>query len=95
MNDVEILAEHVGRFNEGVRSGDFERMLELFSEDAVLEFEACRSGRFTAGTRFARRTAIAHRTTRSTSAIHARSRASPWLRTSGEQTEVGRPESCG
>ncbi len=46
MNGVEILVEHVERFNEGVRSGDFERMLALFSEDAVLEFDGVPVGPF-------------------------------------------------
>ncbi|MFN2629356.1 MAG: GNAT family N-acetyltransferase [Gaiellaceae bacterium] len=34
-----LLAEHIDRFNAGVRSGDFGPMLELFAEDAELRFE--------------------------------------------------------
>ena len=34
------------RFNEGVRSGDFSRMLEQFTEDAELAFEGVPVGPF-------------------------------------------------
>src|ERR1051325_10798628 len=42
----EILDSHVERFNEGVRSGDFSRMLEQFTEDAELAFEGVPVGPF-------------------------------------------------
>ena len=44
--NVDLLDEHVARFNEGVRSGDFEPMLELFTEDAELAFEGVPVGPF-------------------------------------------------
>ncbi len=37
---------HVERFNAGVCSGDFGPMLELFAEDATLEFEGVPVGPF-------------------------------------------------
>jgi hypothetical protein len=43
---LELLAEHVERFNVGVRSGDFRLMLELFTDDASLEFEGVPAGPF-------------------------------------------------
>jgi hypothetical protein len=43
---LELLGEHVDRFNVGVRSGDFSQMLELFTDDAVLEFEGVPVGPF-------------------------------------------------
>jgi ketosteroid isomerase-like protein len=43
---LELLTEHVERFNAGVRSGDFGPMFELFADDAVLEFEGVRVGPF-------------------------------------------------
>ena len=46
MTGVELLAAHVERFNAGVRSGDFGPMLELFADDAVLEFEGVPVGPF-------------------------------------------------
>src|SRR5262245_19338212 len=42
----ELLQSHVERFNEGVRSGDFSRMLEQFTEDAELAFEGVPVGPF-------------------------------------------------
>src|SRR5207237_921650 len=42
----ELLAEHVRRFNASVRSGDFRPMLELFADDAVLEFRGVPVGPF-------------------------------------------------
>jgi steroid Delta-isomerase len=42
----ELLAEHVRRFNGAVRSGDFAPMLELFTDDAVLEFRGVPVGPF-------------------------------------------------
>jgi steroid Delta-isomerase len=42
----ELLAEHVRRFNRGVRSGDFGSMLELFTDDAWLEFVGVSVGPF-------------------------------------------------
>ena len=44
MTGLELLAEHVERFNAGVRSGDFGPMLELFADDALLEFEGAPVG---------------------------------------------------
>ena len=41
-----LLEEHVRRFNEAVRSGDYEPMLELFADDAVLEFRGVPVGPF-------------------------------------------------
>ena len=46
MNGLELLAEHVVRFNAGVRTGDFEPMLELFDEHAELAFEGIPVGPF-------------------------------------------------
>jgi hypothetical protein len=43
---LELLAEHVERFNTGVRSGDFEPMLELFADDGELAFEGVPVGPF-------------------------------------------------
>jgi ketosteroid isomerase-like protein len=42
----DLLSEHLARFNEGVRSGDFEPMLELFADDAELAFEGVPVGPF-------------------------------------------------
>src|SRR6187397_717712 len=42
----EVLDSHVERFNEGVRTGDFSRMLEQFTEDAELAFEGVPVGPF-------------------------------------------------
>ena len=41
-----LLAEHVERFNQGVRSGDFGPMLEGFTDDAELVFEGIPVGPF-------------------------------------------------
>ncbi len=46
MTGLELLDEHVERFNAGVRSGDFGPMLELFANDAVLEFQGVPVGPF-------------------------------------------------
>ena len=46
MTDVELVADHVERFNHGVRSGDFGPMLERFADDSVLEFEGVPVGPF-------------------------------------------------
>jgi steroid Delta-isomerase len=46
LNGLELLTEHLARFNEAVRSGDFDPMLELFSEDAELAFEGVPVGPF-------------------------------------------------
>jgi hypothetical protein len=43
---LELLTEHVDRFNAGVRSGDFGPMLELFADDATLAFEGVPVGPF-------------------------------------------------
>ena len=42
----QLLRDYVGRFNAGVRSGDFGPMLAAFAEDAVLEFEGVPVGPF-------------------------------------------------
>jgi steroid delta-isomerase len=41
-----LRADYVARFNEGVRTGDWSRMLELLTEDASLEFVGIPSGPF-------------------------------------------------
>jgi steroid Delta-isomerase len=41
-----LLEEHVRRFNEAVRSGDFAPVLELFADDASLEFRGVPVGPF-------------------------------------------------
>jgi RimJ/RimL family protein N-acetyltransferase len=43
---VRLLHDHVLRFNEGVRSGDWAPMLERFAEDAELEFQGVLVGPF-------------------------------------------------
>jgi hypothetical protein len=43
---MSLLDEHVSRFNEGVRTGDWSRMLELLADDAVLEFDGIPAGPF-------------------------------------------------
>ena len=44
--DTAALDEHVARVNEGVRTGDFEPMLEGFAADAVMTFEDVPVGPF-------------------------------------------------
>jgi RimJ/RimL family protein N-acetyltransferase len=44
--NVRLLHDHVIRFNEGVRTGDWEPMLERLAEDAVLAFEGVPVGPF-------------------------------------------------
>jgi len=41
-----MLAEHVRRFNEAVRSGDYEPMLAAFAPDAEMSFEGVPVGPF-------------------------------------------------
>jgi steroid delta-isomerase len=43
---LELLHDHVSRFNEGVRSGDFRPMLEWFADEAELVFEGVPVGPF-------------------------------------------------
>jgi steroid delta-isomerase len=43
---VGLLEEHVDRFNQGVRSGDFTPMVAAFAEDAELHFEGVPVGPF-------------------------------------------------
>jgi steroid Delta-isomerase len=43
---TDILEDHVDRFNEGVRTGDFTRMLENFAPDATMVFEGVPVGPF-------------------------------------------------
>jgi hypothetical protein len=42
----ELMESHVARFNEGVRSGDWEPMLAAFADDAKLHFENVPAGPF-------------------------------------------------
>jgi SnoaL-like protein len=41
-----LMESHVDRFNEGVRSGDWEPMLTRFADDAELRFENVPAGPF-------------------------------------------------
>jgi steroid delta-isomerase len=43
---MDLIAEHVARFNAGVRSGDYRPMLQLFTEEAELTFEGVPVGPF-------------------------------------------------
>jgi len=43
---VSLLDDYVARFNAGVRSGEWEPMLELVAPDAVLEFSGIPVGPF-------------------------------------------------
>ena len=43
---MSLLEEHVERFNQGVRSGDFTPMVAAFTEDAELHFEGVPAGPF-------------------------------------------------
>ena len=43
---MSLLEQHVERFNEGVRSGDFTSMVAAFAEDAELHFEGVPVGPF-------------------------------------------------
>jgi RimJ/RimL family protein N-acetyltransferase len=43
---VRILHDHLLRFNEGVRTNDWEQMLELFADDGELVFEGVPAGPF-------------------------------------------------
>ena len=43
---MSLLDEHVRRFNEGVRSGDFAPMAAAFAEDAEMQFEGVPVGPF-------------------------------------------------
>ena len=43
---VSLLEEHVGRFNAGVRSGDFGPMVAAFADDAEVVFEGIPVGPF-------------------------------------------------
>jgi hypothetical protein len=43
---VSLLEEHVRRFNEGIRSGDFGPMVDAFTDDAELRFEGVPVGPF-------------------------------------------------
>jgi hypothetical protein len=42
----ELMESHVARFNEGVRSGDWEPMLAHFADEAELLFEGVPAGPF-------------------------------------------------
>jgi hypothetical protein len=44
--DSAVLTEHVERFNEGIRSGDWTPMLAAFTPDAELVFEGAPAGPF-------------------------------------------------
>jgi hypothetical protein len=43
---VPLLDDYVARFNDGVRTGDWSRLLELLTDDAVLEFDGIPVGPF-------------------------------------------------
>ena len=43
---MSLLADHVRRFNEGVRTGDFSTMAAAFTEDAEMHFEGVPAGPF-------------------------------------------------
>ena len=44
--DERVLTDHVGRFNRGIRTGDFAPMLATFADDAELVFEGVPVGPF-------------------------------------------------
>ena len=46
MADEALLTDHVERFNEGIRTGDFAPMLAAFADDAELVFEGVPVGPF-------------------------------------------------
>ena len=46
MSDEAVLTDHVERFNEGIRTGDFAAMLAAFADDAELVFEGVPVGPF-------------------------------------------------
>ena len=46
MTGRDLMQSHVARFNEGVRSGDWEPMLAHLADDAELHFENVPSGPF-------------------------------------------------
>jgi len=43
---MSLLEQHVARFNQGVRTGDFTQMVAEFAEDAELHFEGVPVGPF-------------------------------------------------
>jgi steroid delta-isomerase len=43
---ADLLDDHVERFNAGVRSGDWEPMVETFADDAEMEFRGIPVGPF-------------------------------------------------
>jgi RimJ/RimL family protein N-acetyltransferase len=45
-DDVRLLHDHVLRFNEAARTGEWEPMLELFTDDAELAFDGVTAGPF-------------------------------------------------
>ena len=46
MSDERLLTDHVERFNQGIRTGDFAPMLAAFTDDAELVFEGVPVGPF-------------------------------------------------
>ena len=46
VSPVSLLDDHVRRFNDGVRSGDFGPMVDAFTDDAELRFEGVPVGPF-------------------------------------------------
>jgi steroid delta-isomerase len=46
VSGVEVLRDHVVRFNDGVRTGDFAAMLERFADDGRMAFEGVPVGPF-------------------------------------------------
>lgn len=53
-HDADLLREHVVRHNDGVRTGDFARMVELFTDDAVFDFVDLAHGRYAGRTAISR-----------------------------------------
>jgi hypothetical protein len=43
---MSLLDEHIRRFNEGVRTGDFTRMAAAFADNAEMHFEGVPAGPF-------------------------------------------------
>jgi steroid Delta-isomerase len=43
---IQLLNQHVDRFNQAVRTGEWEEMTSYFADDAVLRFEGVPAGPF-------------------------------------------------
>jgi len=92
---MELIDEHVARFNAGVRSGDYGPMLEQFTEDAELAFQGVPVGPFVGVRRSQTRTASGHRTTSSTCSRWPRSPAGWSPATHGARRRAIGPARCG